>query len=169
MWTLKASARVSGLFFFIIYAGKFFTFATLRLFDWLIQVMSHEFLGIFLTGGLNSVLWIRNYFFQIRIRLLRKFRIRIRPNLSLRRQKKFFETKLQHKSTRFWSLPVKCFDLKVNLKVPIQRVLSRYHNILVSENWSLSDLDPKLIIPDPANNIGSDMDPDPQHWLNTWI
>ena len=42
--------------------------------------------------GTLPVLWIRNYFFSIRIRLFRKFRIRIqiglriRPNLSLRRQ-----------------------------------------------------------------------------------
>ena len=41
-------------------------------------------------------------------------------------------------------------------------VLSRFHTILVTKNWSLSDPDPKLIIanpypdPDPANNFGSD-------------
>ena len=37
-----------------------------------------------------------------------------------------------------------------------QQVLSRLHDILVSENWDLSDPDPKWIIPDPdpANNSG---------------
>ena len=34
-------------------------------------------------------------------------------------------------------------------------VLSRFHDILVTENWSFSDPDPKLIIPDPAYNFGS--------------
>jgi hypothetical protein len=35
-------------------------------------------------------------------------------------------------------------------------LLSRFHAILANENWSFSDPDPKLIIPDPANNFGSD-------------
>jgi len=41
-----------------------------------------------------------------------------------------------------------------------QWVLSRFHALLVNKNWSLSDPDPKLIIPDqdpdPANNFISD-------------
>ena len=34
-------------------------------------------------------------------------------------------------------------------------MLSRFHAIFITKNWSLSDLDPKLIIPDPdpANNF----------------
>jgi len=36
-------------------------------------------------------------------------------------------------------------------------LLSRIHAILATENWSLSDPDPKLIITDPY--------PDPQHWI----
>ena len=53
-------------------------------------------LPIYLSIFTDSVLWIRNYFFRIRIRirLFRKFRIR--PNLSAKRQNQNFKLKLQH-------------------------------------------------------------------------
>ena len=43
--------------------------------------------------------------------------------------------------------------------------LSSFHAILVTKNWSLSDPDPKLIIPDPdpAKKFWIHPDPDPQH------
>ena len=50
----------------------------------------------------RAVLWIRNDFFRIWIRLFRKFRIRlrirfrIRPNLLVKRQNQNFKLKLQH-------------------------------------------------------------------------
>ena len=39
-----------------------------------------------------------------------------------------------------------------------QCVLRRFHAIFVTKNWSVTDPDPKLIIPDPdpANNFGSE-------------
>ena len=58
----------------------------------------------FQNNFIIPVLWIRNYFFRIRIRLFRKFRIqirirfriRIRPNLSVKRQNQNIKLKLQH-------------------------------------------------------------------------
>ena len=47
----------------------------------------------------------------------------------------------------------------INRKIDFnQWVLSRFHAILVTKNWSLLDPDPKLIIPDPdpANGFGYD-------------
>jgi len=35
-------------------------------------------------------------------------------------------------------------------------MLSKFHAILATENWSMLDPYPKFIIPDKANNFGSD-------------
>ena len=62
----------------------------------------NHFKFICMDAPSRAVLWIRNYFsrIQIRIGLFGKFRIRIRfrirPNLSVRRQYQNFKLKLQH-------------------------------------------------------------------------
>ena len=65
----------------------------------------------------QPVLWIRNYFFfRIRIRLFRKFRIRTRPNFSARRQNQNFKENCKRD---FKSLPIPAnfFALTVKLTV----------------------------------------------------
>jgi len=110
---------------------------------------------------ITSVLWIWNYFFRIRIRLFRKFRIRIRPNFSGGKSKKFKKNEAQVLILKkicvkptFGFLFSLLFSIII---VTTGYLLSRFHAILANENWSLSEPDPKWIIPDPdpANNFGS--------------
>ena len=94
---------------------------------------------------------IQNYFFRIRIRLFRKFRIRIWSNFSVRRQK----AKCLKKTAAQINFKEEILKAYQGICCPYSKidrnqwVLSRFHAILGTKNWSLYN-------PDPANNFGSD-------------
>ena len=107
------------------------------------------------------MLWIRNNFFWIRIRLFRKFRIRIRfqiwPNLSVRRQFFLCLRFLDRPGLIFNAINLKILQL-IGLIVVYNLWKFQIDGLQIEVRTSLSDPDPKLIIPDPdsANNFGSD-------------